>query len=641
MSSLPFGKELFSWENLRMEWKNKRKLYKYIDILLTFVLVAGSLLQLRTVDTVEPPNVIEKEYENLNMEFMVGAETSEVQAKGNTQQKQETEEEVTAKSEEADETEDREEADGANDNSQKEENNQKSDTASPKESNGTKENGEQEEAGEGKNTSKGESSGEKGTVAENGTAGEKEEEGQETEDTSENKKEDEDTKNDNSDAGLVTDLQSKIITCSEIENDTLNFYAYYSDATVNANIRVNYKHEKESGNGTWLTGNGRDYSCKLNLGKNVITIYYDDAKGEHNYAVFTITYQAEKATEDEPVVGQQPPVIETNLDNWSGEILTQNFTFTVSAKTGMGEQIYSNHILVQMDGKDITNPTGNSIYEYVLYFQKPVVSETEEHKITVLAWDDAGNSKMQVYNVTYRSNDEGEVIGQVRVVVDATTVGVGIVADEKVDLIQGKPASYTLLAALEQMNFEYEFAGTEMIGFYIRSISRGNAFKKAEIPPELYAMIQKDEIEMRSPCSKNRLGEYDFTQGSGWLYSVNGGNYAGKGLSEWYLNDGDTLYMRFTVAYGKDIGGSESQFGRLQSYCGLWIDGGYIPLNHTYETTRVEPTETEDGYVEYRCSKCQYTYQEVLPCLGTEKSEMEEPKKEDDKEEDNEDSKEE
>ena len=618
-----------------MKWKDKRKWYRYLDIFLCIVLIAGSLLQLQMVKTVEPPNAILAEYEDLNMEFMASAEISEIQGQGNTQQGNEKQEEEETK--EQDDTTRQEDTEEKGDTTKQEESGEKGDTAQQEEAGEKGNSSQKEESGEKGEISGEEVSGENGSVAENGENGTKEkEDGEEDKGEAENNREDErqeDTRNDNSDAGLVTDLQSKIITCSEIENDILAFYAYYSDATVEANIRVNYKHETESGNGTWLTADGRNYSCNLSLGKNVITIYYDDANGERNYSVFTITYQAEKATEDEPVVGQEPPVIETNLDNWSGEIRTQNFTFTVSAKTGTGEQIYSNHIRVQMDGKDITNPTGNSIYEYVLYFPKPVVNETEEHKITVRAWDDAGNSKMEVYNVTYRSTDEGEVIGQVRVVVDATTVGVGIVADEKVDIIQGKPASYTLLAALEQMNFEYEFAGTEMIGFYIRSISRGNAFKMAAIPSELYALIEKDEIEMRSPCSKNRLGEYDFTQGSGWLYSVNGSNYAGKGLSEWYLNDGDTLYMRFTVAYGKDIGSTESQFGRLQSYCGLWIDGGYIPLEHTYETTKIEPTETEDGYIEYCCSKCQHTYQEVLPCLGTNESEKEEQENEENKEE--------
>ena len=54
--------------------------------------------------------------------------------------------------------------------------------------------------------------------------------------------------------------------------------------------------------------------------------------------------------------------------------------------------------------------------------------------------------------------------------------------------------------------------------------------------------------------------------------------------------------------------------GSLSSYCGLWIDGGFIQLEHDYELIqRVEPTDDEDGFIEYRCSKCHDIYREVLP----------------------------
>ena len=77
----------------------------------------------------------------------------------------------------------------------------------------------------------------------------------------------------------------------------------------------------------------------------------------------------------------------------------------------------------------------------------------------------------------------------------------------------------------------------------------------------------------------NTLGEFSTTQGSGWMYSVGGETYAGKGLSTYYLSNGDTLYLRFTLAYGKDIGGysaTAGSFGLLESYCGRWINGTYL-----------------------------------------------------------------
>lgn len=74
------------------------------------------------------------------------------------------------------------------------------------------------------------------------------------------------------------------------------------------------------------------------------------------------------------------------------------------------------------------------------------------------------------------------------------------------------------------------------------------------------------------------------------MYSVGGNTYAGKGLSGYYLTDGDTLYLRFTLAYGKDIGGYSStggSYGLLPSYCGKWLNGTYIE-EHVWG----EPTQT-------------------------------------------------
>ena len=423
-------------------------------------------------------------------------------------------------------------------------------------------------------------------------------------------------------AGLVTDLTSRIITFSELEDDTLNFYAYYSDIRVKSDIVVKYRHEKDTGNGTVLEGRGRDYSTKLSLGKNEIIIYYTDGDGNRNYSSFVISYEATKADENTPTQGQNPPTITTNLDNWEGEVKTQSFTFTVKARTWENKQIYYDHIVVMMDGKEILNPTGNSTYEYVLYFTKPNRGDTSNHKITVLAWDDDGNSRLEKYELVYRSIDEGDVIGQVRVVVDATTVGKGIIADEVVDIVQGRPASYTVLEALDVMNMEYDYAGTKDNGFYLRNLRRGGAFRNARMPEALEELIARDGLEFRDPCTKNQLGEFDFTQGSGWMYCVNSGAYSGKGLSEWHLNDGDTIYLRFTLAYGKDIGVTDSGFGRLESYCGLWIDEGFIPLEHDYKTERKDPTETEDGYIKETCKKCEHEEMEILPALGTTEPEV-------------------
>ena len=56
------------------------------------------------------------------------------------------------------------------------------------------------------------------------------------------------------------------------------------------------------------------------------------------------------------------------------------------------------------------------------------------------------------------------------------------------------------------------------------------------------------------------------------MYSING-LYSSYGFNKAYVQDGDTVRIRFTLAYGKDIGGYETMagtYGVLDSYGKEW-----------------------------------------------------------------------
>ena len=52
------------------------------------------------------------------------------------------------------------------------------------------------------------------------------------------------------------------------------------------------------------------------------------------------------------------------------------------------------------------------------------------------------------------------------------------------------------------------------------------------------------------------LGEFVFTNGSGWMYTLNGA-YLQKDLSSVLLQPGDTLTLKYTLWYGADVGGAQ------------------------------------------------------------------------------------
>ncbi|MEE1196580.1 MAG: hypothetical protein UHS54_06860 [Lachnospiraceae bacterium] len=419
--------------------------------------------------------------------------------------------------------------------------------------------------------------------------------------------------------GLVTDLYSRIITYSELENNTLNFYVYYSDPTVDANIKVNYRHKNDSGSGTYLSSsNDKDYSVSLSLGQNYITVYFTNGDGARTFTRYVITYQADKANENTPEIGEHPPIIETTLDDWSGSVNTSEFTFVVSAKTWQNERIYSDHIVVAMDGTIITNPTGSGVYEYLLTFERPLDGDTSNHVVTVLAWDDEGNSRYVKYQVQYHAHDEGESLGYVTVIIDATTVQCGIVESMDVEVRSGDTAATAVLAALDENGYSYTNLGTAQANFYLSSISKADAFRGCSIEPRLRTLIERDGIGFMSNGTRDRLAEFDFTRGSGWLYFINGSLCPGKSMSGWTLNGGETISLRFTLAYGKDLGLTQEGKGALTSYCAAWVNGGITELGHNYtETSRVEPTGAADGYIEYTCTKCGETRLDVIPATGT------------------------
>lgn len=108
------------------------------------------------------------------------------------------------------------------------------------------------------------------------------------------------------------------------------------------------------------------------------------------------------------------------------------------------------------------------------------------------------------------------------------------------------------------------------------------------------------------------------------MYAIDGEVYPGRSMSLYPVQPGMTIYLRYTLAYGKDIGGfveDGASYGSLSSYCRLWINGNLNgqELAHDYrEVDSLEPTASEDGYIEYMCSRCHENKREILPATGEE-----------------------
>ena len=420
---------------------------------------------------------------------------------------------------------------------------------------------------------------------------------------------------------IATDLYSGIYTPADIENDTLVFYAYPAGGD-NLSLKVYIKGRYDNvNNGELLHPDEQSYFRPVLSINNeyIITMYLYRGSELCGGAVrFYITYRNQPADEDNPVVGEHPPVITTNRDGDDSVITSSRFLLRVAARTWEGNVIYANHIVVTLDGVVQTNPTGSTVFEYHLVLTPPNVGDDIDHVVTILAWDDEGNSTFRKLILPYHRVGEGDENGSIHISIDATTLGLGIIIDDDYTVHEGENAAEVLLRLFEDYGIEAQFSGTPKLNFYLRRIVWGDIAYSVDIPPELWELILRDGITLTDQHDRDSIGEFDFTRCSGWMYCING-MYPGIGLSEYYPINGDELCLRFTLALGKDIGGydatgSGGSEGSLSSYCGLWIDGGFIQLEHDYELIqRVEPTDDEDGFIEYRCSKCHDIYREVLP----------------------------
>ena len=173
---------------------------------------------------------------------------------------------------------------------------------------------------------------------------------------------------------------------------------------------------------------------------------------------YRVGYYADLADDDNPESGDYPPSIVTNLDGASPDMTSQTFQLTVIAKTneklGAGP-IYSNQIRVTLDGKVVEMSYGNaSGYGYELHFDAPQIGDEESHIVRVLAWDGNGNSAMKVYTVTYHQISEGDPAGSVNVVLDATTIGLGILDTGTLDIVEGETAASVVLRFLQERGYE-------------------------------------------------------------------------------------------------------------------------------------------------------------------------------------------
>ena len=247
-------------------------------------------------------------------------------------------------------------------------------------------------------------------------------------------------------------------------------------------------------------------------------------------------------------------------------------TFDVWARNASGEKIKAT---VTFNGEKLS-PTwdDNEKSSYTLNF-----TVEGENTVVVSASSDGGRKKQLTYHINYEKARQGEKIGTAVWSVEMFTIGCGyLVYPQKVNIYEGETSAQQLLRLLNENGYVGYYGGSVSSSFYLAYVADGTASaarynnyqrsssasspKALGISPSIPSVLVphlKSTMTFYDPADyeknwKGHLGEFVITNGSGWMYSVNG-VFPNYGVNKYTVKNGDNIKLRYTCnGLGEDIG---------------------------------------------------------------------------------------
>ena len=349
---------------------------------------------------------------------------------------------------------------------------------------------------------------------------------------------------------IMTDLYDH-----EVDNPNFSFYADLAGGTNNAALTVVC-------NGVTLEGSNGTYHCTLSRGNNFIRLKASDVDNAEYTMEFVVSYHNYIVKESWEADETMPKII-TNVSD--GMTLSSNiYSLQVRGEDGTGQRMYGDHLTVELNGVTLEDRSEDG---YTTYYQLELTGGLNSLLITV--WDYEDRYTIYRYSINCEEVAEGERIGSITVSVEATTVGLGyLIPPTTVDIYQGQNLVFPVATLLEACGYQYQYSGSLENGFYLAHIIKDGITNGYHIPEDLEDAINQDGLMWTNEYYTNSLGEFDFTQGSGWMYTLNGNSM--PCMSDVYPADGDVVRLRYTLAYGRDIGLGIGSDGNNYNYSNEW-----------------------------------------------------------------------
>ena len=318
-----------------------------------------------------------------------------------------------------------------------------------------------------------------------------------------------------------------------------------------------------------ITGAGQEETVKnkngafdINLStKNATILQVSYLDGNGNHKVYTKRVKYERPEGSTPA--EKMPKIETNLKN-GGTYNQQELNFDVWLTDYRGRRLSYSNMEVSANGEaaDYIGEMDRQTYSVKL--------KEGANEIRVLAKDVYQYAIVKTWTVYYKAGK-----GEITISLEGGTVGIPyLIRPQKMEVSDGENLAQVVERFLTQNSYSYRHAGTIKEGFYLSAVKKKGMLAGFSIPKDLIQKIEEDNFifDIEGYAGEDELGEFDFSQGSGWMYSING-IYSSYGLSKAHAQDGDIVRIRFTLAYGKDIGGYKAMgetYGQAKDYGKEW-----------------------------------------------------------------------
>ena len=136
--------------------------------------------------------------------------------------------------------------------------------------------------------------------------------------------------------------------------------------------------------------------------------------------------------------------------------------------------------------------------------------------------------------------------------VDATSVSLDEIVPYTEVEFEGDNCAEIFVKLLEMEGLTPVYSGTTEEWFYLSSVE-GIDTSEAVVSEVSKNYLIENSIDWTDRVSvEGCLGEFDFTDSSGWIFTVNG-ELPSCGMCDYVPQEGDEIRLTFTLDYGEDL----------------------------------------------------------------------------------------